>query len=492
MGMVITLINSFHGFYYSIVSIVSATATACVILEIAYIGIMMAMGKFTQPNEMIVKMISIGFTLFLCSHLLTFSEAMRASLEAIANKFISQSVGHSVSISMENPWSAGWTMIKDFVANLWEITNNYSDQSLAEYGTPIAKLHPKFLGFAIVVGIVKWFIRILGLLFILVIVYCMILYYMALLEYYFIVLLASIFLVFGLFQHTKFISEKCIASVFSHLVKVGVMRIILGVCFMIINITLINKIKEILGKGSGTAVLDGAIELILGMLILGAAVYYLVQNGPSLASAFVTGGVSTNGLNLMQFAAKSAGLATAGAMLAASKGAALAKSGVSNVGSIAGAASAAKTASGGSNAAAAKAGALKALGVGAKGVAGAVNLASGGTIGAGVRAATRVGSALKNSYSGGKEKAFNKFGASLEKSARTEKRDENGKVVTNAKGKTQYEKTNVLSRRGQKMIDIATRLNEKRTGEKLDEAGRTSYANKVRSMASTAREKLKK
>lgn len=473
MGMVITLINSFHGFYYSIVSIVSATATACVILEIAYIGIMMAMGKFTQPNEMIVKMISIGFTLFLCSHLLTFSEAMRASLETIANKFISQSVGHSVSISMENPWSAGWTMIKDFVANLWDITDKYSDQSLAEYQTAWSKIKLQFILNVIIVGIVKWFIRILGLLFIIVIIYCMILYYMALLEYYFIVLLASIFLVFSLFQHTKFISEKCIASVFSHLVKVGVMRIILGVCFMIINVTLINKINEILARtpGGGSAVLDGAIELILGMLILGAAVYYLVQNGPSLASAFVTGGVSTNGLNLMQFAAKSAGLATAGAMLAASKGAALAKSGASNAGAVAGAASAAKTASGGSNAAAAKAGALKALGVGAKGVAGAVNLASGGTIGAGVRAATRVGSSLNQSFKTGKTGGENKFGASL---GTTDKKT----------GQTD------LSKKGHKMANTAIKINENRTGQTLNEAGKNAFRQNVKEMAQKANEEL--
>ena len=55
MDMVATLIDSFHNFYYSVVKIVGATATACIILEVAYIGIMMALGKFTQTNEMIIK-----------------------------------------------------------------------------------------------------------------------------------------------------------------------------------------------------------------------------------------------------------------------------------------------------------------------------------------------------------------------------------------------------------------------------------------------------
>lgn len=477
MEMVATLIVSFQNFYYSVVKIVGATATACVILEVAYIGIMMALGKFNQTNEMIIKMLSIGFTLFLCSHLLVFSDAMRFSLEAISDNFISRAISDSsISISMDEPWQAGWTMIKGFVNNLWELTAQYSDKTyekLTDGGGILSSLSPKVFFNMILVSIVKWFIRIIGLLFIIVIIYCLILYYMALLEYYFIVLLASIFLVFGLFQHTKFISEKCISSVFAHLVKVGVMRIILGVCFLIINETLLNRIKEILDETTGKTgeIFSGALSLILGMLILGAAIYYLVQNGPSLASAFITGGVSTNGLNLMQFAAKSAGLATAGAMLAASKGAALAKSGASNAGAVAGAASAAKTASGGSKAAAIGAGAKAALGVAGKAALGAANLASGGTIGAGVRAATRAGSALNQSFKTGKTGGENKFGASLG-------------TIDKKTGQTD------LSKRGHKMANTAIKINEARTGQTLNEAGKNAFRQNVKEMAQKANEEL--
>ena len=498
MDMVATLIDSFHNFYYSVVKIVGATASACIILEVAYIGIMMGLGKFTQTNEMIIKMLSVGFTLFLCSHLLVFSEAMRFSLESIADRFIARAIDDaSLRISMEEPWKAGWTMIQGFVEQLWELTAQYSEKTyekLTDGGGLFSSVSPRTLFNMILVSIVKWFIRIIGLLFIIVIIYCLILYYMALLEYYFIVLLASIFLVFGLFQHTKFISEKCISSVFSHLVKVGVMRIILGVCFLIINETLLTRIREILDETTGKTgeIFSGALSLILGMLILGAAIYYLVQNGPQIASNFVTGGVSTNGLNLMQFAAKSAGLATAGAMLAASKGAAIGKSAASAAGSVHGAASAAYSASGGSKAAALKAGAGKALSAGAKGALGAANLATGGIASAGARAAGRIGSSLKNSYSGGKETGANQFGASLGTTKKTAKTDGNGNTLKNAAGKTQYEKKNVLSAKGRKMLDTAVKMNEKRTGQTLSQAGKNAFANDIQKQATQAREAMNK
>lgn len=466
MNAIELLINSFQNFYGSVVNMVSVTATLCVIAEIAYVGIMIATGKFTQPNEMIIKMISIGFTLFLCSHLLQFGEIMRYSLEGIANQFISKALNNaSIKINMASPWSAGWTMIQEFIKNLFEMTERYGEvasESLIKEtgGSILSTLNPaRFLNL-IAIGVLKWFMRIVGFLFVIVIVYSMIYYYMALLEYYFIVLLSAIFLVFSLFQHTKFISEKCLSSVFSHVVKIGVLRIILGVAFLIVNNGVIGAIENAIKsqEASGNWSFGGGFLVVLSQIILGGAIYYLVNNGSQIASNFVTGGVSTNGLSLGTFAAKAAGAAAVGGLWAASKGVSAAKSIGNGAAKAAGEAQAAHTASGGSKATAIGAG-LKSLGGSmAKGAANAATFGVAGKM-------ASLGSAVKSSLSQNKQEGFNKYAGSL-----TQK-GQDGQLT--------------LSKKGEKNVNTAINRQEKQTGQSLSEGQKEAFKNQVIKMGQT-------
>lgn len=326
MQALTNVLLSFKTLIDSVTGIMAATTRLIIILEIAYLGYMVAVGKMAKANEIVLKLLSMCIIIFVVASLPKIAEEGRLSVSKVAEKIIERnSDGKSnVDFNPDNPFSSAMSLIKDLLDVTWRTTEEYIVSGASD---------TKGLGVFETISVTienaisqagRWFIatviRIVNLGFIMIILYSVLFYFVALLEYYVILTLSSVFIAFYYFQHTKFIADGCFKAILGQVIKVGTLHLILGITFALVKITTIRSMEDGMMSISNNGFVGG-ITIILTQVILAFAIYMIIQSAPGLATSFITGSPGAmNPKEFSSFAAKGVALATGGAAIGATVG----------------------------------------------------------------------------------------------------------------------------------------------------------------------------
>lgn len=330
MNALVKLLNSFDTLYFHMQTTAGTLIRALLILEIIWFGFSLIQGKVEKATDVVWKFFTLVCVLFTCTYLRQISGMFLNEATDFFEK-VAALGGSTTNFNFSNPLKSGAETVVAFLNMGWDACMSLFDETLdlrtkefpknfSEDNPNVTKIKivgiPEILvpSFLAILLMVLLLIATLG--FVALLLYMFVVYFVALLEYNLVILLGTFFMLFTLWQPTKFMGEKVMSNIFANIVKIITLHLVMIFTFLIVQEGVINKFGNGAFYNSKTGVImSSAVFLFLiEIVIIGIVAYMLITKAPAIANGFLMGTTSMNAMSFGKIASMAIGAAVTGAV----------------------------------------------------------------------------------------------------------------------------------------------------------------------------------
>lgn len=316
-------------FFSKMDSLVSTTqaqlgtlVSGLLIMEVIWFAFDIFKGKIQDVNGIMWKTLAVCMTLFICANIVDISNIFLNTFLNLTSKIVNLK-----NVDIHNPILSGWKALLSFWDSLLKITKTLFDEVIQlpsgnvvrnpNFHT-INKLYPKGEPFLMIPSlrllVVGGIYLIVGLVLSLVLIYGYIIFYIALIEYRLILIMASIFILFTIWQPTKFLAQNVMSAIWANIIKIFTLNFIILISVSVFSNHIIKQMNgSSLIDSSGNIKAGLFIKVIMECVILGICFYMLITKAPQIANGFLSGQTSLNTLSFGKFLGTSLAVGLTGA-----------------------------------------------------------------------------------------------------------------------------------------------------------------------------------